>query len=233
MKRLLPISIIIMFLFVSNSMSQDEPDEKHPNVHKIEIKEVIQTTSYTYLFVQDDIDSLWMAIPKMEAKAGEIYYYHGGMEMRDFKSKELNRTFESILFLNGLVDPDIVEGKKDAVDLREIPVEMKEEPETVNIQAPEGGISISELLKNKKKYEGKNVRIRGKVIKYNTGIMSKNWIHLDDGSCDTGKCDLTATTGDETKIGDVITIEGTITLNKDFGAGYFYSLIMEDAKILP
>lgn len=232
MKKILATSVSLLFIFALNTWSQDKSDAMHPSVHKIELKEVIQTTSYTYLFVQQDTASLWMAIPKMEAEAGEIYYYHGGMEMRDFKSKELDRTFESILFLNGLVDPDIVEGKKPGDDNQEKKIEKKEEPEIINIQPAEGGISISELLANKNKYKGKSVRIRGKVIKYNTGIMGRNWIHLDDGSCETAGCDLTATSTEETMNGEIITIEGTITLDKDFGAGYFYSLIMEDARIL-
>lgn len=230
MKKLLTCSIILIFLFTLKTMSQNKTDDKHPNIHKVEIIELIQTTSYTYLFLKQETDSIWVAVPKMEAEAGETYYYHGGMEMRDFKSKELNRTFESILFLGGLVHPDIVEGR--ATESPGEALENKKEFETIDIEPPEGGISISELLARKDKLKGKTVRIKGRVMKYNSGIMGKNWVHLDDGSCKGGKCDLTITTIDETKPGDLITVEGKISLNKDFGAGYFYSLIMEDASIL-
>jgi hypothetical protein len=62
--------------------------------------------------------------------------------------------------------------------------------------------------------------------------MGKNWIHIQDGSGDSGNFDLAVTTLDGMKMDDVVTFEGTITLNKDFGAGYFYEIIMEDAKLV-
>ena len=62
--------------------------------------------------------------------------------------------------------------------------------------------------------------------------MGKNWIHIQDGSGDSNNFDLTITTQDQAKVGDVVTFEGTIGTKKDFGYGYLYEVIMEDAKLL-
>jgi hypothetical protein len=61
--------------------------------------------------------------------------------------------------------------------------------------------------------------------------MDRNWVHLQDGTSDSGSFDLTVTTEEEVNVGDVLTFEGKIKLDKDFGAGYSYEVIMEQAKL--
>ncbi len=97
---------------------------------------------------------------------------------------------------------------------------------------PDETISIAELYANKTVYQGKTVRLHGKVVKYNPNIMGKNWVHIQDGTEHEGKNDLTVTTSMTTKVGDEITVEGTVVLNKDLGAGYFYEILLEDATIV-
>jgi hypothetical protein len=232
MKLFFTVAFLFAFIFQSSSQNKEGFNENHPNVHKIVVKEVLQTTSYTYLQAEENGKLQWLAVPKMEASAGEKYYYQGGMEMGEFKSKELNRTFSSILFLNGVINPDVVEGGKTSL------TKSSEKSKTADVKLNEviepaiGGITIKELFTNKVKYAGKVVKIRGKVTKFNSQIMSKNWIHLQDGTVSSGEFDFTATTSDEVNVGDVITVEGTITLDKDFGAGYFYGIIMENGKVI-
>ena len=74
--------------------------------------------------------------------------------------------------------------------------------------------------------------MKGQVVKVNEEIMGKNWIHIQDGSGSAADFDLTITTVEKVKVDDVVTFEGTISLSKDFGAGYFYEVIMEDAKLV-
>ncbi len=102
----------------------------------------------------------------------------------------------------------------------------------ITIEQCEGCIKIADLLANKKSYSGKIVKITGKVTKYNPSIMGKNWVHLQDGSEFEGGYDLTVTTDKEVKTGEITTFEGKIALDKDFGYGYFYSVLMEDGKII-
>jgi hypothetical protein len=105
---------------------------------------------------------------------------------------------------------------------------VKTEKITTNIQPCEGCIKISDLFSGKKTYDGKVVRITGKVTKFNAGIMGKNWVHLQDGSEFEGEYDLTVTTAGEAVVGETMTFEGKIALDRDFGYGYLYKIIMED-----
>ena len=200
-------------------------------VHKVVIQEVLQTTSYTYLNVKEGNTTEWIAVPKMEAKTGETVYHTGGMVMTDFKSKELNRSFPKILFMNGVsMTPDGSEQK--GVEMPTHTGKPKIEKKDLNIEKAKGGITIGELFKQKDAFSGKNVKIKGKVIKYNEGIMGKNWIHLQDGTSFGEEFDLAITTLDTVKAGDIVILEGKISLNKDFGSGYFFKVIMEEAKLV-
>ena len=73
--------------------------------------------------------------------------------------------------------------------------------------------------------------IRGKVVKYNAEIMGRNWLHIQDGTGAIGGNDLLITSSDKAKVGDTVLIVGTVAINKDFGAGYKYRVLVEDAKV--
>jgi hypothetical protein len=73
--------------------------------------------------------------------------------------------------------------------------------------------------------------VKGKAVKVNNGIMDRNWIHLQDGTGAAGANDLLVTTKATVNRGDVVVVRGTVALDKDFGAGYSYSLLIEDATV--
>jgi hypothetical protein len=100
----------------------------------------------------------------------------------------------------------------------------------VKIEPCKDCIKISDLLANKKNYSGKTIRVTGQVTKYNAGIMGKNWIHIQDGSEFDGGFDLVITSDQPAAVGQTITFEGKIVLDKDFGYGYTYAVLMEEAK---
>ncbi len=91
--------------------------------------------------------------------------------------------------------------------------------------------TIADIYAGQDGLADKVVNVRGKVVKFSAMIMGKNWIHLQDGTGTPGSNDLTVTTADTAKIGDTILVSGKITLNKDFGGGYKYGVIMEDGKV--
>ena len=64
--------------------------------------------------------------------------------------------------------------------------------------------------------------------------MGRNWLHLQDGTGDpmNNTHDLVVTTATEIGSPDVVTIEGVLSANKDFGAGYTYTVIVENASVL-
>lgn len=102
----------------------------------------------------------------------------------------------------------------------------------VKVEKSADAITIAELLENKDSYNGKEVTVTGKITKVNMAIMGKNWIHIQDGTEFDGLYDLTITTALELVEGDVVTLSGKIALNKDFGYGYFYDILMEEAKFI-
>ena len=232
MKFFLTVSALFFFCYNGISQETEKFNDNHPGVHKIKIKEVVQTTNYTYLNADDNGRLIWIAVPKTDAKTGESYYFQGGMEMVDFKSKELDRTFESVIFLNGLISPEIVEGGKTVLNQTQQMSKSTDEKIDIKIDPAKGGITIQQLFSEQAKYANKVVKIRGKVTKYNSKIMGRNWFHLQDGTGNSGEYDLTVTTENEVNVGDVITVEGIISLDKDFGAGYFYHLIMENGLVV-
>jgi hypothetical protein len=101
------------------------------------------------------------------------------------------------------------------------------------IPQPAGGTSVVDIWANRKALAGKAVTVRGKVVKFNGGIMGRNWIHIQDGTGkpDAGTHDLTLTTDAPAKVGDVITATGTVAVDKDFTAGYKYAVIVEGARL--
>lgn len=230
MKVFLLVSFV--FLLLSCQSNQNKQSAQLPaGVHRIVVKEVIQTNNYTYLRVDENNAEKWLAVGKMEADKGETYYYTGGFEMKNFESKELGKTFESIYFLESVSSSPEIMVKEQAKEPHSTG-KLNVEKQDISIKPAEGGITIAELFANKESYTGKTVKISGQVTKYNAAIMKKNWIHIQDGSEYSGKFDLTATTEMETAEGEIITIEGTVALNKDFGYGYSYDVLLEDCKLL-
>ena len=222
----------IVLIILGSCGQQQNSSETQAYIHKIIVEEVLQTSSYTYLLAEENGASQWLATLKLEASVGDTFYYKGGLDMVDFNSKELDKTFESVVFLEGLYTSEaMLLGEKDMTGSPKI---TNSATSTINsiIEPAEGGISIAELMANKSSYGNKTVKLRGKVVKYNAGIMNKNWIHLQDGTSDGEENDIVITTDVSTRVGDIITVEGIITLDKDFGAGYFYKIIMEEAVLI-
>ncbi|MEJ2704539.1 MAG: hypothetical protein P8Z79_19065 [Sedimentisphaerales bacterium] len=237
------ISVLSALLLLSCQKKEDEPQEQAvqpvqpaqqvhagADVHTVVVQEVIQASAYTYLHVKEKDRDYWIAIAKREIEPGKTISFAGGLEMKNFKSKDLQRTFETIYFVDQIDsnEPSLPAGHPSIAT----PQGMKPviEKKDVSIEPAEGGITIGELFSNRDSYANKTVLIRGQVVKVNRAIMGRNWVHLQDGTSGSGSYDLTVTTQDEVKVGDVVTFEGTIALNKDFGAGYKYDVIMENAK---
>jgi len=212
----------------SNSTTKQNT-AKNPNQHEVVVKEVIQTSSYTYVLLEEEDAQYWAAVSKAEIEEGKTYYYDSFMEMKDFPSKELNKTFESIYFLSDLSSEPIPSAAEMAEQQHTGKVNTGVN-ETISVEPVEGGVSIEELYKNKNDYAEQVITVTGQVTKVNTGIMGKNWLHIQDGTADGENYDLTITTDDIASMGDVVIFQGKISLNKDFGYGYAYDVLMEDAK---
>lgn len=236
-------SIIIFFgliaVITSCQSKSKRVENLAPDAHQVVAKEVTHTSNYTYVNVEDSDSVYWLAINKAEIVVGKTYFWSHGAPMFDFFSKELKRKFPVIYFVDDFTDQPITAGKKAeqgmTANMQAAQMQGRQPiPEKAGISVPvaDGGITIAELFSNRAKYGDKVVKIRGEVVKFSGSIMKKNWIHIQDGTKDGGIYDLTINSNDAVAVGEVAVFEGVIHLNKDFGAGYKYDVIMEDAKII-
>ena len=93
--------------------------------------------------------------------------------------------------------------------------------------------TVAALNQNKAALVGKTISAKGKVVKVNNGIMGRNFVHVQDGTGDASNNNLIVTSKQTAKVGDQVTISGVVALNRDFGSGYAYPLLIEDARITP
>ena len=211
--------------------NKNELDILPPGNHKAEIVEVHQANSYSYLLLEEDGNEYWIAVNKDIYEKGQVIYHLSGMEMKDFESKDLDRTFESIWFVQDVSDEPIYD-TQEMVRGQTEPQKPQLKKEEVSIDVPEGAVTIGELYANLDAYKDMEVTVRGEVIKLNMAIMDRNWIHIQDGTGDEEHFDLTVTTQHAPQKGDVVTYKGKVSVNRDFGMGYFYELILEDAVVV-
>ena len=203
---------------------------------------VLETTNasrYTYVQIDTGKGTMWAAGPVFAVKVGDCVTVEGGMPAKNFKSKVLNRTFEDLclagsITLAGSGCPSHAEGagKMPAGHPAVTQKNGALSPGMPAIQKPEGGRTVAEIWDTKATLSGKTVIVRAKVVKVSTKIMGLNWLHVQDGSGAEGKNDLAVTTKDTAKVGDVVTVSGTLNTDRDFGSGYKYDVILEDATVM-
>jgi hypothetical protein len=209
---------------------EEAPPEKVSSVHESKVLEVLQANSYTYVKAEENSSEIWLAIMKSEIEVGKTYYYGDAMEMKNFQSKDLDRTFESILFLSGLSESPVENNTAAVMTPEQDPHKKKEvTKKDMNIQHEKGETTIANLYDNKETLKSKKVTVKGVVTKYNPGIMNRNWVHIQDGTGGENSFDLTITTQDQVTVGSIAKFEGVVAIDKDFGHGYKYDLILEEA----
>lgn len=236
MRVYLILALLVVFSSCVRNKKGQVVDNAAPTNTKIfEVIEVVQANSYSYLRVKENFSERWVAVSKQELAVGDVYYYDSALEMQNFKSKDLDRTFELVYFINAISKTpfnQMPQNKMGAsVPAHSGKVVTKEES-SVSLEKANKEITISQVFANRKDYSSKEFEIRGVVVKVNKAVMGKNWIHVQDGTSDAGNFDLTITTQDIAAVGDEVTFKGKLTLNKDFGAGYSYEVIMEDAVLV-
>ncbi|MEW6600525.1 MAG: DNA-binding protein [Nitrospirota bacterium] len=194
------------------------------------VVETMDSGGYTYVNIKKNGKATWVAVPQMKVKVGQEISFAPGMVMTDFKSNSLNRTFDSIVFSTGLA------GQGGDVQMHQS--SSGKQAETTKVKKVEkaagpNAYTVAELHQKSASLDKKSVVVKGQVVKVSEAIMGKNWVHIQDGSGDESKGThkIIATTQDLPSVGDVVTAKGTLYKDKDFGSGYKYSVIVEDASV--
>ena len=220
--------------------------------------EAMNSAGYTYLLIDSGVEKNWVAIPESTVAKGEKVTYKPGMLMKNFSSNTLNRTFDSIIFSPGLTgeksapfhgktsDDSFAAAVKSESSKAAVPAPAMEpsggslgavtplQEITVTKSSAANGYSVEEIFSQTKKLNGQKVSLRGVVTKVSANIMGRNWIHLQDGTGNPmqNTHDIVATSSELPELNSEITVEGIIAAEKDFGAGYKYAAIIEQATII-
>lgn len=196
------------------------------------VVETMDAGGYTYALLDTGSEEVWVAGPPAQLVVGEQVQALGAMPMRDFNSPSLDRTFDVLYFAQQIARA----GQAPAGGLpagHGTSQEVGSGPSTdlAGIDRAEGGRTVEEVFLMKAELIGTPITIRGKVVKYNAGILGKNWLHIQDGTGSAGTNDLTITTDATCAVGDTVLVHGKLVADRDFGAGYVYDLIVEEAQV--
>ncbi len=196
-----------------------------------EVLEVRDVESYTYLRLKTQDGETWAAVAKASVKKGSEVTLENVMVMDNFVSKTLKKTFKTILFgsLAGVQSSTQGLGMATSYAIKTSALADIRVPRAVG----ENANTVAEIVSKAVELKDKSVLVRGKIVKYNAGIMGKNWIHLRDGSAANENGDILVTTASAAKLGDIVTVKGVVRNDQDFGAGYFYKVLIEDATLQP
>lgn len=238
------------------------------------IKESLTGGGFTYILLEkkEGGEPTWYAMPETEVKTGDTITLQAGSTFPNFYSKALDRTFDSLIFSQGLAGADgktsphvmnAMHGSNgatshgsgadasfaSAVQAEEQNGSTMLDPSLVSPGSDKAVVpfadlkiakasgnnayTVSEIFASAASLDKKTVRVQGQVMKVSRMIMGKNWIHIQDGTGEPMKSthDLVVTTMAEPAAGDTVTIEGVLSADKDFGAGYRYDAIVEDATV--
>jgi hypothetical protein len=213
------------------------------------VEETLDASDSTYMRLKTEGGETWAAVTKASVKKGDRVTVVNAMSMDGFESKTLNRKFDRIVFGNlggGAAAPPAPVSSHGSASTEASQASLMAaqhaavaggpaETGDIAVAKAEGkdGRTVAQLFAERLSLKDKTVSVRGKVVKANASIMGRNWIHLRDGSGSREKKDddLTVTTHDTAGVGDIVLVKGVVHVDRDFGAGYAYPVILEDAKV--
>ncbi len=186
------------------------------------VLESMDSGGYTYAKIDRGGSAVWVAGPATKIAVGAKVGAMTGTLMNGFRSDTLQRTFDQIWFVSAF--PGATPAAESHAGSGATASIEKGEPAA-------GGQTVAAVFAGKDTLAGTPVVVRGQVVKLNIGIMGRNWIHLRDGTGGPGTNDLLVTTAGTAAVGDVVVARGTLATNRDFGGGYKYDVLIENASI--
>jgi hypothetical protein len=231
-----PLAILTILAFTFAWAGENSSPAMAATVVKGEILEVKDVDNYTYLRLKTKDGETWAAVGKAQLKEGAEVTIENAMVMSNFESKSLKQTFKTIVFGNLAGATGSAAGSP-AMDMATAHSGAAKAADVGDIRVPKAtganARTVAEIVTKSAELKNKPVVIRAKVVKFNAGIMGKNWLHVRDGSgsASDNTNDLLVTTADSAKVGDVVTVSGAVHTDRDFGSGYSYKVIVEDSTL--
>ena len=259
-KKYIPAVVMLAFLLAGPAAAEEKKQDAAVSEDAVQpaqqaahgkVLESLTGAGYTYLLIEGEQEKVWVAIPEGRVEVGQEVAVKAGMVMTSFESKALERTFDRIIFSPGLesaggaveggtpkmhghLDAPMDDAALEALSGGSSRAVVPADELTIEKAKGENAKTVGECFAQAGELDSQTVRIKGKVVKFSPMIMGKNWLHLQDGTGDAMKNthDLVVTTLDEPAKGSVVVVEGVLHKDKDFGAGYRYAVIIEDAKVI-
>ncbi|MFQ5415428.1 MAG: hypothetical protein ACE5FL_00120 [Myxococcota bacterium] len=244
MSRLRAAGLAIVWVFVAPAVSAGGGEAATParlaqstqeGGHEIAgtVVSTMSVSSYTYVQVDTGDGIVWAAAPRTEVSEGDMVFLPDGSPMPGFYSPSLQRRFDMIYFASSMRVHG--EGSAASVDIREHCPPGADDAADIDlsgVQRAPSGKTVAEIIEQKADLAGEEVSVRGIVVKCRSGILGKTWIHLRDGTTAAdGTNDLTVTTTSTASIGSTLLVRGTVVVDRDFGYGYRYGVLVEASSI--
>ena len=222
-RRLLILIVLSLFSFIgeAGAYGTSEETSKGP-AQGGTVLETMEGGGYTYMKLDQDGNTVWIAVRRANVAVGDKVEYVEQMRMPNFTSKTLKKSFDEIVFAE-------LRGEHATVSpMQTIPeIAVGGEP----IEKAEGGYTIAEVFANREALKGKLIKVRGRVVKVSQAIMNRNWVHLKDGTGEKGSDKIVFRSEDQVaQVGSIVTAEGRLETERDFGYGYRYEVLVEDAS---
>ncbi|BCG46719.1 hypothetical protein GEOBRER4_n1528 [Citrifermentans bremense] len=253
LKQLL-LLVVIAVLTAQQVQAAGSPAPAQPKEVQLsgKVLETMDGGGYTYVLLQNGPGKVWVAIPLTKVKVGHELSLVPGFEMKNFTSKGRNRKFDKVVFSAGVANQRIhlsdsavkmahqgMPGAQPAPAAQQPTKQAKpakaaaKKNEKVAKANGANAYTVAEIHARKGKLEKKQVVVRGRVTKVAERIMKKNWIHIQDGTGSKKKKtdELVITSKQVPKEGDIVTATGTLYNNLDFGSGYRYTVLIQDANL--
>jgi hypothetical protein len=241
-----------------NQTSDQTPSDPRLAAISGKVVETQDVSPYTYVRLDNGAGTeIWAAVPQAQLEIGEEIALQGGVEMTNFSSKTLNRTFESIIFASGFVrgsesktaqaagatDGGVADAAQSGVSPHGMAAQSSGGSSRaivsfagvkVEKSTAQNGYTVAELFDKAASLNNRKVTVKGRVVKISPNIMGKNWLHIQDGTGDPAKNthDLVVTSSAMAEKGAIVSLEGVLAADKDFGFGYKYDVLIEDAVVV-
>ena len=227
----------------ADTMVSHEANTGGPEMVTGAVLESMNSGGYTYVKVDTGEAEIWAAASQFEIAVGDRVVFPLETPMQDFHSNTLDRDFPLIYFASFIVpegeapvmaQPSSMDLPPGHPSLDAFAMDSETAAEVGEIARAAGAMTIAEVWSNRVDLAGSDVTVTGRVVKYNAAILGRNWFHIQDGSGELadGTNDITVTTTTDLAVGDVVTVTGVVSADKDFGAGYTYTVMIEDATVV-
>ena len=226
---------VVVLLCASMGLAAEKPGPVHGGSLTGKVLEVQQTKNFTYLRLKTRDGETWAATQRADLKKGMDVTLENTVVMTNFQSTTLNRKFDKIVF--GQLPGTGTNAPGSRSDLAAVHAGVAKSPAMADVKVAKASgpnaRTVAEIVVGKDKLKGQTVLVRGQVVKYNPGILGRNWIHLRDGSGSAADRtnDVLVTSKSATKLGDVVLVKGIVRTNQDFGAGYSYPVMIEAEEL--